>query len=345
MVWMGLCDAASPEVHVVASHGDHAGYLNGIHVYMDERPEGMGPTGTAIREGKPFICNDFLHEPRTLPWREAANLAGWRASAAFPVKAAGEILGALTVYSPEVNFFGDREAALLEETAADISFALDNLDREAKRRQAEEKVRQMNAELEMRIQERTAELEEANKELEAFSYSVSHDLRAPLRAIEGFSAMVVRDHSEHTDVETRRLLDVVRKSALRMSVLIDDLLTFSRTSRGEFQRSPLNMRAVAWSAFEEIAPDPETRAKIDFRLGELPDVEGDSALLRQVWVNLLSNAVKFSARVENPVIDVGGAMEGDFAVYQVKDNGAGFDMAYADKLFGVFQRLHGVTEF
>jgi light-regulated signal transduction histidine kinase (bacteriophytochrome) len=157
--------------------------------------------------------------------------------------------------------------------------------------------------------------------------------------------MVVRDHSEHLDVEGQRLLGVVRKNALRMSALIDDLLLFARASRNEVRRGRCAMKDIARSAFEEVVTDPEARARIDFRLGELPEVEGDISLFRQVWINLLSNAVKFSALVLKPTIKIEGAVEGDSAVYHVSENGVGFDMAHADKLFGVFQRLHGMTEF
>ena len=226
-----------------------------------------------------------------------------------------------------------------------LSLVEDQGKTEAELRRSEAKYRQLSEELERRVLERTAELETSNRELEAFSYSVSHDLRAPLRAIEGFSALVVEQCGSQVDSEAQRLLGVVRTNARRMARLIDDLLLFSRTGRSEIRRKRLDMEAMARSAFEEVVTDPEARARIGLRVGKLPEVDGDAALLRQVWINLLSNAVKFSSVREKPLVEVEGARDGDSAVYRVKDNGAGFDMAYVAKLFGVFQRLHGMNEF
>ena len=213
------------------------------------------------------------------------------------------------------------------------------------RRLAEEKLVLLHGELERRVEERTTQLEESNRELEAFSYSVSHDLRAPLRAIEGFSGMIVRDDAETLGAEGRRRVDVVRENARKMSTLIDDLLAFSRTSRQEIRRTRVVMKSLARVAFEEAVGDAGTQARIELRLGDLPDADGDPSMIQQVWVNLLSNAVKYSARRERPVIEVSGALEGELSVYHVRDNGVGFDMKYVDKLFGIFQRLHGAKEF
>ncbi len=212
-------------------------------------------------------------------------------------------------------------------------------------RRSEQRYRELSVELEKRVQERTAQLQEANRELEAFSYSVSHDLRAPLRAIDGFSRMILEDQGERFDPEARRLLGVVSANARRMAQLIDDLLRFSRLGRSEMQRTTVDMGGLVRAVFAEVVPDPDARARIDVRAGSLPSVEADLALLRQVWVNLLSNAVKFSASRERPVIEVAGEVDGPTAVYSVKDNGAGFDMAYSGNLFGVFQRLHRPSEF
>ncbi len=212
------------------------------------------------------------------------------------------------------------------------------------RKQAEAKIRKLNEELEQRVIERTAQLEAANKELEAFSYSVSHDLRAPLRAIDGYTRILVEDYEPVLDTEGKRVCAVIRDNTQRMGQLIEDLLAFSRLGRVQMQVSLIDMAVLSTAAFDQLTTLAE-RARIEFHLGPLPPAIGDPAMIRQVWVNLLANAIKFSARRERAVIEVNGRVESGENVYSVRDNGAGFDMRYADKLFGVFQRLHSEREF
>ena len=188
------------------------------------------------------------------------------------------------------------------------------------------------------------QLDTANKELESFSYSVSHDLRAPLRAIDGFSRKVVNGYGDKLDDEGRRLLQVVRDNAQRMGQLIDDLLAFSRMGRREIELQPIDMDSLARSVASELRAAEPQRA-VEFVCAPLPPAQGDAAMLRQVWANLLGNALKFSRRRQAALIEVGGRVDAGEIRYWVKDNGAGFDMQYADKLFGVFQRLHRQDEF
>ena len=212
------------------------------------------------------------------------------------------------------------------------------------RTNAEAEVRRLNAELEQRVVERTAQLEAANRDLEAFSYSVSHDLRAPLRTVNGYAEIVLADFGTALPEEGRRLLKRIRSRGLYMGVLIDDLLEFSRLGRKPLKRREVDVRSLAESILRGTAPQTEGR-RIEFNLGDLPPCYGDASLLRQVWVNLVSNAIKYSRGRDPAIVDIGSTMEKGARVYFVRDNGVGFDMRFVDKIFGVFQRLHLADEF
>jgi len=180
-----------------------------------------------------------------------------------------------------------------------------------------------------------------NKELESFTYSVSHDLRAPLRAVDGYARMLEEDYGSRLDDEGRRLLAVVRQSSQRMGRLIDDLLSFSRLGRQQPAKHPVDMAGLA----REVVAELRNGSTATIALGDLPQAEADRALMRQVWMNLVGNALKYSGKRPDAQIDIGGRMENGESLYWVRDNGVGFDMRYVGKLFGVFQRLHRADEF
>jgi two-component system, sensor histidine kinase and response regulator len=204
---------------------------------------------------------------------------------------------------------------------------------------ADSQIKQLNRDL----QKNLIELETANKELESFSYSVSHDLRAPLRLIIGYTKILEEDCKERLQHDDQQVLEVIQQNANRMDVLIDDLLEFSKLGKKEVRKSEIDTEAIVRQTVWEIGKAFPNTA--DIKLDPLPIAYADYALLTQVWANLISNAVKYSSKSKRPVVEIGSQKIGSEIIYHVKDNGVGFDMAYADKLFNVFQRLHGPEEF
>ncbi len=211
-------------------------------------------------------------------------------------------------------------------------------------KEAETAIRQSRDELEARVQERTAELRKVNNELDAFSFSVSHDLRRPLRTVAGFADLLVSAYAGKLPGEAQELLAGIKDGTLRMNQLIDDLLNLSRIDRQPLVPRSVNLTALARKTIDELRAEQQGR-EMDIRVADLPDCMGDPALLRQVFVNLLSNAMKFTGKRPVAFIEVGFNTEGKQTIYFVRDNGAGFDMQYAGKLFGVFQRMHSSETF
>lgn len=257
--------------------------------------------------------------------RPAGAGIGHCSHAMIPLLSDTRCLGVMNVMASEGVVFGDEDMKILKAVGSQIVVALER------------------AELHASLALRAIQLETANKELESFSYSVSHDLRAPLRAIDGFSKMLQNSLKEKLDAEGERLLAVIRDNTQKMGQLIDDLLAFSRMGTAPIAARHIDMAALARDVFEEVQAGGDKQ--VELVLGDLPPAYGDHALVRQVWINLLSNAVKYSGKRDKPLVEVSGQSVNNENVYSVKDNGAGFDMRYSDKLFGVFQRLHSAEDF
>jgi PAS domain S-box-containing protein len=343
LAWVGLVDPESREVRAVASYGA-TGYLEGIRIVASDLPEGRGPTGTSIIEGRHITTSDFETDEKVTPWRERARGHGIRSSSAFPLLTGNRVSGALTIYSEQPGFFDIDEVALLLSLSENLSFAIAAFEAEQSRLAAVDALRALNENLEQRVARRTAELEFSNKELEAFIYSVSHDLRAPVRHISGFSKIMAEDYADTLDEQARDYLARIMNGAERMSQLIEDLLRLSRISRQDMEREEVNISAIVSSLvaeFYEAHPDE----KREIIIKDQVFAAADRRLIKLALQNLVDNAWKFTSKTQNARIEFDAFQQQEKMVYCFRDNGVGFDPAYAEKMFLPFHRLHTESEF
>jgi len=302
------------------------------------------PTSRAITDGRPVLTDDFQAAVHGKPVYNVGLEIDPRlpqSSLSIPMRVLGKIIGVIEVQSVEPAAYHPEHVAPLQMAANLAAIAIQNVE-------LLHSLRDLNADLEQRVSDRTLELQAANKELEAFSYSVSHDLRAPLRAIDGFTRILLEKHIAGLPPEGLRYFNLVRDNAKKMGQLVDDLLAFSRLGRQALKMETVSPLDLVRRVLEELQSDREGR-RVDLEIGELPECQADPNLLKQVYLNLIQNAFKFTRGREVARIEIGSLPAGEGraegGVYFVKDNGAGFDMRYVDKLFGVFQRLHSADEF
>ncbi|WP_425146052.1 ATP-binding protein [Deinococcus sp.] len=316
---------------------------------LNELARGAAQRPEAQRTEPSVVQDERLHDYglSALVFFPLTRLVQPAASAALPAEGGADELGLLGLGLLGLGFrqpVHDRELEVGQELAQRLSTALDNRRLLARLQGAQNSLQDLNNSLEGRVLERTAQLHEANIELEAFSYSVSHDLRTPLRHILGFADLFRKESGAGLSDKGQRYLKVITEAAGRMSTLIDDLLEFSRTSRTELRLSSVDLDELVESSIRDLAPDVGER-RVEWRVPPLAQVSGDPALLRQVFDNLLSNALKYTRTREQALIEVSARVVERELWIGVRDNGVGFDPEYADKLFGVFQRLHRSEEF
>ncbi|MBM3934245.1 MAG: PAS domain S-box protein [SAR202 cluster bacterium] len=316
---------------------DATGTLNGFReatALQTFAPE-EGVQGRAYSTREPVWIADLATAGRDDGSAAAAPENGIHAAFAFPILSRGQVEAVITLYLLDVKPRDDATLDLVSAVARQVGIAIE-------RKYAEEEIRRLNLELDRRI----SELQSANKELEAFSYSVSHDLRAPLRAIDGYSQMLEEDFGQRLNEDAARYIRTIRDSAREMGELVDDLLSFSRLSRQAMTIQEIDVAALVGEVLKEFKDETAGRDVV-FKLGDLPTCSADRALLKRVYVNLLSNALKYSRRRPRALIEIGSIRDNPSspATYFVKDNGVGFDMRYSEKPFGVFQRLHKAEEY
>ncbi len=313
--------------------------------------------GPRIMKEKPGLSGYIISHKQTVYIPDVMDKAAWekyqiihiggdptRSYLGAPLLYQDEPIGVISVQSDQPNAYTHEHISLLETISTQAAIALvnarlyENLQKELReRQQAEEEVRALNAQLEKRVQERT-------EELQSFTYTVSHDLRAPLRSINGYSRIFLEEYGSTIPPEGQMLLERISSSAHQMGMLIDDLLTFSRLSRASLNKTNIDMAGLAHDIFQTLTEHTDP-SRIRFAIGDLPPTHADLNLMRQALTNLIANALKFSRRRAIAEIELDSLSQGGEVVYFIKDNGAGFNMDHVGKLFGVFQRLHHQDEF
>ena len=336
--WAGFIDEATQVARPLVHCGMMQEHIDRLRISLDSTvPEGQGPSAQAMRTGLPVIIEDLQSNPITRPWWEFSRQEGLYSLASFPLQRGGRVSGVIVFLGRIPDLFTEEMVEMLKRMASDVSFALDRME-------AIQQSRHLQDTLEERVQQRTMELDAAMRELETFSYSVSHDLRSPLRAIDGFTSLVMEECAGQLGEAGLSHMERVRSNVYRMGLLMDSLLDLARVSRAGMKRTHFDMAGLARAATEQIRRENPFR-QVVFAIPPSIYVEADEPLMQIVIENLLSNAWKYTAKRDVASITFGVLDQEGVPVYFVRDNGAGFDMKSAGKLFQAFHRLHCEAEF
>lgn len=337
LAWLGRAEE-NGSVSLLAQYPAESTYAHRITVRWDDTPEGQGATGRAIREGAPVFSAEISADTNFSPWQDLARAEGFRSSAAFPLISRSKAFGALNLYSPVPGFFTSERIALFQALADQAAAALVNI-------ALYDEIRTHVMQLEKRVAERTADLEATNQELEAFSYSVSHDLRAPLRAMQGFAQALEEDYGTKLGSSGLDYIQRIVTSAQRMDTLIQDLLGYSQLTRAEMRLSPVSLAAAVKDALTLLNGEiKQSGAQITVD-ASLSEVMGHAPTLAQVISNLLGNAIKFVPPGVKPSVRVWAEERGKRVRLWVEDNGIGISPEHQARIFRVFERLHGMETY
>ncbi|PWT72427.1 MAG: hypothetical protein C5B46_06845 [Proteobacteria bacterium] len=336
--WAGLIE--NGKVRLVARQG--IGRLESTAVErMQHRPSG---TRALLHANVPVACNDVPNDPHKLDWIASGAMEDTRASACLPLAWDGNIKGLLMLHAKTAGWFDPNTMELLEAAAATLGYALGRLEREAATVAAQVILKRENRELSERTEWCQHALELAQTELDSFSYSVSHDLRAPIRHISGFARLLEEDVANALDPQARHYLEIISSASRKLGRLIDDLLAYSRTARQPLTLRPVSLAPLVQTLAAQLMARSGARG-IEWEFGDLPSVVADPELLRVLLLNLLDNAVKYTHGRARAQIKIDASSTASHTTIEIGDNGVGFDMRYAATLFGVFQRLHREEDF
>jgi PAS domain S-box-containing protein len=332
MVWIGLTEGDNLSVIPHAHAGFEEDYLNTLNIKLDDVERGRGPTGTAIRTGKPYICENMLTDPKFKPWREEAMKRGYKSSMVLPIISDMEVIGALNIYSRETNPFSTEEKKLLHELVDDISFGITSL-----------RLRKAHEKAENALRESMIDIERSNAELEQFAYVTSHDLREPLRMITSFLQLLERRYKDQLDEDANEFIGFAVNGAKRLDAMINDILIYSRVAKKERNLTPVNLNIVLEQVYLNLKTSiEETNAELT--QDKLPTLLLDEQLMIQLFQNIIANAIKYRSE-KTPQIHISARKEFNQYVFSVQDNGIGISPEHLERIFTIFKRLHTNQEY